>query len=300
MSPANGLLLLLALAQTGSPVGPPNAFFAMDTATRDDHHQTVESQLRLVKELGFAGWACSLQDMREPLKIADELGLKIFAVYAGLDLDKPENPYDPKLPDAIRALKGRGTAVWLFVLGKKPSGEADDGAVEGIRRIADLAAESELEVSLYPHNGFYVASTRDAIRLVEKVKRRNVKLTFNLCHWLKVDGGRDLDGILRDARPHLSIISINGANRQGENWDDFIKPLGDGDFDVAGLLGKLRRVGFAGPVGLQGYGVKGDVRVHLARAMKSWRDYTDPGRSSTTTAPAAGVEEKRRVSATIQ
>src|SRR5512146_694819 len=87
-----------------------NPFFAMDTSTRDEKHQSVESQLQLVKETGFAGWACNVQDMREPLKIADQLGLKIFAIYAGIDIDAPEPGWDPKLPDAVRELKGRETA----------------------------------------------------------------------------------------------------------------------------------------------------------------------------------------------
>lgn len=251
-----------------------NAFFAMDTATRDENHQTVEAQLRLVKELGFAGWACSLMEMQEPLRIADELKLKIFAVYTGLNLDAEAPGWDAKLPDAIRAMKGRGTAIWLFVLGKSPQSDALDArAVEGIRRIADMAAESGLNVSLYPHNGFYVASTRDALRLAKQAERPNVRVTFNLCHWLMVDKGRDLEGLLRDVRPFLDIVSINGADRTGDSWAQLIQPLGQGDFDVYGLLAHLKGLGFRGPIGLQGYGIKGDVREHLARAMRTWRDY---------------------------
>ena len=41
---------------TASVVGAvDNAFFAMDTGTKDAQHQTAEAQVALVKEIGFAG-----------------------------------------------------------------------------------------------------------------------------------------------------------------------------------------------------------------------------------------------------
>ena len=47
--------------------------------------------------------------------------------------------------------------------------------------------------------------------------------------------------------------------------------LDQGDFDVAGFLRKLRAAGYGGPVGLQCYGVKGDVEENLKANMAAWR-----------------------------
>lgn len=269
-------LFCAATPQSRPGAGAPHAFFAMDTSTRDANHQTVEAQLRMVKELGFAGWACNAPEAGAPtLKLMDALGLKLFAIYTGADIDK-EPPYDPRLPEIIRGLKGRDTLVWLFVTSQKEksaSPAADEKALAAIRRVADLAAESGLGVSIYPHNGFYVASTRDAVRLVPKAERKHLSVTFNLCHWLKVDGGKDLDAILKAALPHLSVVTINGADNQGDNWDRLIQPLGSGSYDVYELLVKLKRLGFKGSIGLQGYGIKGDVHEHLTQAMAVWRDF---------------------------
>jgi sugar phosphate isomerase/epimerase len=253
-----------------------NAFFAMDTATRDENHQTTEAQLKLIKELGFAGWGMhDTLDVAEVLRMMDPLGLKLFTIYVGIDLDKPDSPWSPKLPAALKDLKGRDTVIWLFVIGRKhalASEEGDAVAVKAIRDVAAMAKESGVAVSLYPHYGFYVSSVRDALRLVRKVDRANVGLTFNLCHWLRADRGKDLDGLLRDVRPYLQIVTINGADKEGD-WDRLIQPLGNGNYDVYGFLAQLRAVGFRGPIGLQGYGIKGDVREHLKQAMKTWREY---------------------------
>ena len=62
--------------------------------------------------------------------------------------------------------------------------------------------------------------------------RPNVGLTFNLCHWLRTDHGKDLDELLREARPHLQMVTINGADKEGD-WDRLIQPLGKGDYDKA-------------------------------------------------------------------
>lgn len=262
--------------QTRPAGGLDNLFFAMDTATRDDKHQTTEAQLKLIKELGFAGWGIhDTLDVTEVLRMMDPLGLKLFTIYVGIDLDKPDSPWSPKLPAAIKALKGRDTMIWIYVIGRKhgPASDAGDAvAVQAIRDVAAMAKESGIAVSLYPHYGFYVASVRDALRVVQKVDRPNVGLTFNLCHWLRTDQGKDLDELLREARPHLQMVTINGADKEGD-WDRLIQPLGTGDFDVYGFLAKLKEIGFRGPIGLQGYGVKGDVREHLKQAMKTWREY---------------------------
>jgi sugar phosphate isomerase/epimerase len=260
-------------AEAPAVAGLPNAFFAMDTATRDERHETIEVQLKMLKDLGFAGWSSNITDTAETLKVADSLGLKWYAVYSGIDLDQPAPGWNPRLPEVVRALKGRQTVLWIFITSKEhPAGcqHADAESVARIQRVADLAAESGLTVSLYPHNGFTMQSIHDALRIREKVNRKNVKVTFNLCHWLKVDRGDNLDAVLKEALPHLDFVTINGADADAQEWDRLIQPLGKGSYDVCGLLGKLRALGYRGPVGLQGYGIKGDVREHLTLAMKTW------------------------------
>jgi len=250
----------------------PYPFFAMDTAT--GRNLPPEQQVALVKELGYAGIACDIAQMPAMLTAADDAKVRIFAVYVGGNVDEGKPKYDPRLPDVIRSLKGRDAFVWLFLTGGKPSGaERDEQAVALLREAADLAAQSGLRVSLYPHAGFYVERVEDALRLAEKADRPNVSVTFNLCHFLKVDDEKNLDAVLEKARPRLSLVTINGADRGGKDWDTLIQTLDRGTFDNARLLKRLRALDYKGPVGFQGYAIKADPREMLERTMKAWRAF---------------------------
>lgn len=260
------------------PAGLSNPFFALDTATKDANHQSYESQVKMIKELGYAGWGPSAKEnVPEMLKVLDNHGLKMFAIYVMTNVDPDQPEYDPKVKEAIAALKGRDTFVWLCMLGTKfkpASEEGDERAAAIIDEIAEMAEQAGVRVALYPHVNFYLARVEDAVRLIGKVRHRNVGITFNLCHWLKTDRQRDPEKVLKLARPHLMLVTINGADFEGE-WDRLIQPLGRGEFDVYGLLRILRSMGYDGPIGFQGYGIKGDVHDNLKETMKAWRAYSD-------------------------
>ena len=78
--------------------------------------------------------------------------------------------------------------------------------------------------------------------------------------------------MLRAAAPHLSAVTVNGAEVDGADWGQLIQPLDAGDHDLRGLLEALDEVGFGGSFGLQGYGVRLPPEVHLARSMAAWRE----------------------------
>lgn len=270
-SSLSGPISLAEIAGQGrARQGLPNPFFAMDTAT--DRRLPAKAQVEMVKELGYAGMGCDIAAMPAMLQAADDAGLKLFAVYVGASVDPGKPRYDPRLKDVIKSLKGHDTMVWLYVTGGKPSStDRDDEAAGIVREVADLAAESGLRVALYPHAGFYVERVEDALRLMRKAERKNVGVTFNLCHWLKVDKEENLTPLLRQAMPHLLIVTINGADSGGKNWDTLIQTLDRGTFDMFNFLKTLKDMGYAGPIGFQGYGIKGDPRDNLTRTVDAWR-----------------------------
>jgi len=170
---------------------------------------------------------------------------------------------------AIRRLKGTDVDLWLTVQGKA---EDDTNAVQAVSEIADLAANSGLKVALYPHTGFFVADIDDALRITQQVKRANLGVTFNLCHELQAGNESRFEELLERAAPHLSLVSINGADHEG-GWDKLIRPLGDGEFDVYSLLKKLHSIGYDQPIGLQCFAVKGDQIANLKKSMAQWNAY---------------------------
>lgn len=257
------------------------AFFAFCMDTHDSQKRSLEQQAALLEELGYDGaghlW---LDNLEERIKTLDAHGLRLFQVYLQVNIAADANsPYDPRLKESLPLLRGRKTMLALLMSGAAPSDPAlDERAVALVQEIADMANEAGVRVALYPHSGNWLEHVEDGLRIVQKAKRPNVGVMFNLCHWLKVDDEKNLKPLLTSAMPHLFAVSIHGADRAEEihagtgNW---IQPLGNGSFDVGALLDTLRELGYQGPVGLQCYGIPGDARDHLTKSMTDWRRLMD-------------------------
>ncbi len=260
--------------------GVKNPFFVLNNGTKDAKHTTAESQAAMAKELGYAGIAYSgAEGLPEMVAALDRHKLELFAVYLPANIDSGEPKYDPQLKKIVRLLKGRETVVWIYVRSKKlkPSTvEGDARAVEIIREIADLAQASGLRVSLYPHVWFWLERVEDAVRLAKKVDRKNVGVTFNLCHWLILDDEKTLKSRLELAKPYLSVVTINGTSRDVSvsSRDGWIQTLDRGTYDVYKFLETLNATGYTGPVGLQCWSIKGDAHDNLMRSMAAWRGFS--------------------------
>lgn len=267
-----------AAPAAGAAIAAPgtNAFFPFCIDWHDAKKRTFEEQAVMLKELGYAGvghiW---LDKVEERLKTLDAAGLRLFQITMVVDLAPGKAPYDAaRFKEVCAAIKGRGVQFDLLVNGRPPSDPAfDEQAVAVLREMSEPARESGAQLLLYPHLGSWIERIEDSVRVAEKVNRPNVGVMFNLCHWLRVDSSRDYRPLLKRALPRLWAVSINGADERDEKpgWDRYIQPLGQGSFDVAGLLRALRELGYTGPIGLQCYGIGGDAREHLARSMEAWK-----------------------------
>jgi sugar phosphate isomerase/epimerase len=92
----------------------------------------------------------------------------------------------------------------------------------------------------------------------------------NLCHELAAGNADRMEAIVRACAPLLFLVSINGADRSG-GWSELIRPLDEGNCDVAGFLKLLGQIGYTGPIGLQCYNLKGDPEENLKRSITAWR-----------------------------
>jgi sugar phosphate isomerase/epimerase len=277
------LALVLALLFCAAVVSPTvaasktNAFFAFCIDTHDAKKRNLQQQAQLLKELGYDGvghlW---LDNVPERLKTLDAAGLKLFQITLLVDITPGKQAYDPRLKEVMPLLKGRGVQFLLLMNGLKPSDPAGDArAVEIVREMAALARSSGAQVLLYPHSNMWMERIQDAVRVANKVDLPNVGVMFNLCHWLRVSKTRDYKPLLVQAMPRLWAVSINGADEFDDKpgWGRYIQPLGRGSFDMLSFLKTLRQLGYTGPVGLQCYGIQGDVRDNLAESMTAWRGY---------------------------
>ncbi|MFP4340574.1 MAG: sugar phosphate isomerase/epimerase family protein [Cyclobacteriaceae bacterium] len=264
-----------------------NPFFVFNNGVKDEQYDTVEEQMQLLTRNGYDGMEKNGLDNFEEVYLALQANdLKLYTIYVNINLDNPEQPYDPRLKEVFQMIEGSGAMPWLYVTSKKyppSSSEYDTLAVPLLQQIADMAQQYGIKVMLYPHMNFWIESVEDAIRVAEKVDRRNFGMTFNLCHYLAhknqagVDPWVELQPLSEQAMPYLFAISLNGADArdadQQDIWTSFIQPLGEGNFDTYRFLKTFLDQGFEGPVGLQCYSIDEDKAVHLRKSMQTWQEY---------------------------
>ena len=264
---AAGCWFALALEAIGLEAeGLPNPVFAYEFGDI-----SPAQQAGFAREYGFAGTVFDhAVQVPERLRALDEAHLQLFFLWLTVDISQGQTKYEPGMEAAIEALQGRGTVVWVAIQGQDTGGGAEERTIQAVDRISDLAARSNLRVALYPHYGFYLARFKDVVRVAERVGRSNVGATFNLCHELRSGFDADFLQVLDRAIPRLYGVTINGADRQGRDWNTLIQPLGRGDYDVGALVGRIAKAGYRGPFGIQCYGLKGDPGVYLKQSMAAW------------------------------
>lgn len=255
---------------------PPLYGFCMEI--HDAQKRTLPQQAEMLRELGFAGAGYPLwlgDDLERNLQTLDAAGVKVFLLYTTVNIHPQQPPFDPRLPDAIRKLKGRSVTVSVLLRGFPPGDpQGDATAVKVLRQLGDVAAEAGLRISIYHHVNDWTESLLQALKIVRQVDHPQVGVNFNLCHWLKVDGDKDYRVVLRENADKIFAVTINGAQIGSSVWTDgLIQPLDRGDFDNRQLLATLREISYRGPVGLMCYGIPGDAREHLQRSLKVWQSW---------------------------
>lgn len=270
--------LLLARLAAVATHAETNPFFVFDNGLHGENLKSIEAQLDLVKQLGFAGLSWRTDDparVKQVLAGAKQRDLKLFAIYANLDLKDGRLVYDPRLEEIIALCKGGDVVIWPNLTSKQfknsdPAG--DEIAVTGLRELAELCEASGLRIAIYPHVNMWVHRIEDAVRVVKKVNRRNVGVTFNLCHALLDGAEARIPALIKEAAPHLFVASINGADNGAAKTEmgRIIQPLGQGTLDVGAVLKELKAAGFKGPIGLQCYNIKGEPKELLNGSMAAW------------------------------
>jgi len=271
------LYLALPAAVFGQSAGEPgNPLFAFCMDTHDAKKRTLAQQAEMLEELGFDGAGhVGLENVAERVRTLDEAGLKLFLIGLRVNLAAKDQPYLAQVKEALPLVKGRNVAMYVTLVGMKPGDPAGEPiAVPILRELANLARESGVHVVLYPHTGDWLVRMDHAVRLARKVDRPNLGVIFNLCHFLRNEDPATLHAAIESARPHLFLVSINGAEPEAKSepgWAKLIQPLDQGTLDIYALLKTLDKLDYTGPIALMCYGIGGDAKEHLAGSIAEWR-----------------------------
>lgn len=278
-------LIISGFLKTGFAQKVTNDFFALHNIIRGDStYNTFEKQVQLIQRAGFDGIEINQVDSFEGMKNAlDKYHFRGSYFYVKVTLDEPY--IDNRLKAYVMQLRGSATIIAPFIIGDskkfKSSNEADSLAAGLVSQIAGWAGQAGLQVAIYPHIGFYVETTDHALALAKRINLENTGLSFNLCHWIATTPLSERGGLktkLKELNPYLKMVTIAGANNvQTKNkniWDDYILPLGKGNFDNYDLLKYLvKDLKFKGPIGVQCYGIKGDKPELVQNTISVWKDY---------------------------
>ena len=277
-----GLVAGASSISAGSPPDLRQRLFCLETWFYKTE-LTLREQSKMLHDLGCPRMTyCPGGDVEkwktfpDALKQIDQGGSDLTATYVVFDIDNPDALKG--VETVISALEGRDTLVWVAFTSTtyKPSDESGDKkAIPLLQEIADLADGADLDVSIYHHFNFWGERIADAFRLAEKSERENVGCTFNLYHWLKVEGPENLRKRIELTLPRLNCVTINGSHPNAKEMtvEEGILPLGKGSYDVESFVAAFVNAGYTGPFGLQGYGIEGDIRTKLQHTLREWETY---------------------------
>jgi hydroxypyruvate isomerase len=137
---------------------------------------------------------------------------------------------------------------------------------EGIKRAADLVAAAKMTMiieplnSLVDHQGCYLTSSADGLKLVREINHPNVRLLFDVYHEQVMRG--NLIRSITEAAPLVSIFHV--ADNPGRN------DPGTGEINFPNVYKAIQKTGFSGYITME-YKPLGDPVASLSRAVAGLR-----------------------------
>ncbi|MBW4708965.1 TIM barrel protein [Roseobacter sp. YSTF-M11] len=118
--------------------------------------------------------------------------------------------------------------------------------VAALKYACDRAAPLGITILIEPLNrydapGYFLATTTQALAIIEEVGRRNLKLMFDCYHVQLMEG--DLSHRLKDLLPHIGHIQFASVPDRG--------PPDDGEISYAYVFGVIETLGYSHPLGAE-------------------------------------------------
>lgn len=256
--------------------------YAMDTFfTTSLGTYTIDSRCQILNELGYDGTHLTIWDARTAAAIphfvasAQQHKLAINGIYFMLDI---ANPVAAQATIAHIASIPVATTIEVAVFAERPGlhltdPSYDNHAIAYLQQICALASHHGHQIVLYPHVNFWLETTSDALRICQAVNHPALGISFNAYHWYAL-GNRDIHATLATMAPYLRAANICGSrmNPAGSPMPATIELIDQGELDMFVVLCALRHVGYTGPIGLQGFGIGGDVYSKLRHSRHVFRD----------------------------
>ena len=262
-------LLVACLAPLTRAVDPPKPvdLFAQDNLVAwcivpfDAKKRSPAERVEMLQKLGFKKYAYDwraehLPTFDEEVTLLKKAKIELTAVWfpASLGADAQK---------LLAVVKKHEVKPQLWITMGEPAGTDQaakvDAAAKAIKPIAEEAAKLGCSVALYNHGGWF-GEPKNQVAIIEALKLKNVGIVYNQHH------GHDhfdkFPELLKQMKPHLLALNLNGSVRGGDKVGKKIMPLGTGELDET-LLATIRDSGYTGPIGILGH-TQDDAAERLA------------------------------------
>jgi sugar phosphate isomerase/epimerase len=257
--------------------------YAMDTGFYNAQGSyDFDARCEIAKELGFDATYLTLwsetawSDVPRLGTVAERHGLDVAGVYCPFDMTAPDAEGEARrIEELVRSVEGtRFVEIALLSGTISPSDQSGDEVALGfLQRFAAAAEERDITLLLYPHALCWLERTGDAVRLCRTLDHPRVRAIFTAYHWYAVEGGPGLPEVVDEVAPFLSAVNICGSSKlPGMVMGATIERLDEGQLDAFDVLSQVRRVGYDGYIGLQGYSLQGDPYANFRRSLAALRD----------------------------
>jgi len=258
------------------------AVYAMDTFFYTSlGSYDLTSRCQMLSELGYDGtyltvWSPHAEhDIAQLATIPANHKLTVHGVYFMLNI-ADDDAMQRTL--ALIAQIPVATTIELAIYVGQPNQHQRDAQYDALilkylPQLCHIAEQHNHQLALYPHVHFWLETMADAVRICQQYSHPRLGIAFAAYHWYAI-GQRDLVPTLTQIAPWLKTVNICGSRMlpAGQPLPASIELIDTGELDLFAVLCQLNRIGYTGPIGLQGYGIGGDVYNNLRKSIQTFRD----------------------------
>jgi sugar phosphate isomerase/epimerase len=183
----------------------------------------------------------NLAMMRAVLELASDLGVtivKIFAAWPGIINDEESI--------AMYAPYERGNHYKRLY---PPDLRKWHRAIEGIREVADWAADMGITLALQNHAPVITPGYEDALAMMQEIERPNVKLCLDALLFYDRQSTQYIQDAVQACGPHIVLTHYGAWNFEESPNGDIVQqpaPSFGGLINYEAFVGELRKVGYDG------------------------------------------------------
>jgi len=213
-------------------------------------------RIRAIKDLGlpaFEFWGYANKDIDAVVAMQRKTGLAVSSISCdtGGPLVNATNRgnFAPACEASIKVAKRLGCTTLIVTVGQEIPGvsraEQHRSVVEGIKTVVPMVEKAGVTLVVEPlnvlvnHKGYFLATTKEGVEIVDEVGSPNVKLLYDIYHQ-QITEGNIIDTIRANIAKigHFHMADVPGRHEPGTgeiNYENVFKAIAETSY--AGYIG---------------------------------------------------------------